>query len=108
MPGHLICSWGDRGHIRNEVETQMDPEKVNRAIRECLTQCRGSSDMIAELAAYLTSLRTESGWDRGEIREVDVGVRRVLQSLVQDNTSATPVDGPVRDSSTGIRRDHET
>jgi hypothetical protein len=65
------------------VISTINEEKVNHAIRDCLDLCRGreANELIAQIAAFLAGLKS-SGWNRDEIREVDLAVHRILHAVV--------------------------
>lgn len=60
----------------------VDPDKINRAIRECIRQCFGSNAVLAKVAAYLDALRQKPDWKASEVRLVEKGVRDVLKGVV--------------------------
>ncbi|MBI3865253.1 MAG: hypothetical protein HY290_25545 [Planctomycetia bacterium] len=59
-----------------------DLERMNRAIQECLERCRGASDAIAQVAAFVAALKT-AGWNKFEIRVVEMGVLQILSGLAE-------------------------
>jgi hypothetical protein len=61
---------------------ERETNKVNRAIRRCLTHCRQSPAPIVSLAEFLDDLRADPAWREAEIHMVEVAVRRILAQLV--------------------------
>ena len=55
--------------------------QVNRAVRECLSRCYDSREIVANVAAFLEQLKSE-GWRERDIHEVELAVLRVLNGLV--------------------------
>lgn len=58
----------------------IDEERINRAIQDCLDNCREASDRVAQVAAFLTGLKS-AGWNRVEIRAVELAVHKILHAI---------------------------
>jgi hypothetical protein len=66
----------------------VNPRKVNEAIRDCLRQCEEGPDILAGFEGFLLSLSAEGGWHEAELHEVETGVRRVLYGILHGVTYA--------------------
>lgn len=67
--------------------TYIDQRKVNKAIHECLEQCEQGGDLLAGFQAFLQVLKAR-GWRAAELREVEVGVRKVLFAILDDSSDS--------------------
>jgi hypothetical protein len=54
--------------------------KVNSAVRDCLSQCYDANQPLAALAAYVVKLRNDSRWS---IQEIDAVESRVVHMLAK-------------------------
>jgi hypothetical protein len=80
---HLICRK-PRVLLKTCAIVRSEAE-INAAIRDCLDHFRPGGSVIAHLATYLERLRRQS-WQEEEISEVEIGVRRILTKLVDDDS----------------------
>ena len=84
----------------------MEPgqEKINRAIRDCLEFCYQSEHIVPQLAEFLSTLKAADGWQKSEVRQVELGVLRVLHGIMDasahssDATDIPESDGGPSDS----------
>jgi hypothetical protein len=65
----------------------MDDERLNEAVRECLTRCYEATDIVPTIAQFLAKLKEES-WDRDSMRAVELAVYRVLHGIIIGPTHA--------------------
>jgi hypothetical protein len=55
---------------------------MNAAVRACLTECYNSSQPLDCLAAFIDSLRRHGHWRDAELLQIEMTVRRILNSVV--------------------------
>ena len=61
-----------------------DLDRINAAVRECLSRCCGSQDRpVVEIGSYLTELR-RSGWSDSEVSLVRATVAKFLRQTAGD------------------------
>lgn len=58
----------------------MPTTRINKAIQECLNQCRASESPLAYLSRYCDELR-QAGWTETDIRTVETAVVRLLSAI---------------------------
>jgi hypothetical protein len=56
-------------------------DKINQAIRECLTRCYSSPTPVLSLTEYLKSLRESGDWQREEVAKVRSAAVHILRSV---------------------------
>jgi hypothetical protein len=56
-------------------------DKINRAIRECLTRCYSSPTPVLSLTEFLKSLRESGDWERDEVAKVRSASVHILRSV---------------------------
>ena len=66
----------------------IDQEKVNWAIHDCLERCYKTDEVLAVLAEFLDELKERKDWREAEIREVELGVLKVLHGVVEETIYA--------------------
>lgn len=59
-----------------------NPQRISRAIRQCIEYCRESSRTVSGLAKFMAELRNSGDWEEMEIRAVESGARHILSGLV--------------------------
>ena len=60
----------------------IDESKVNEAIRECLSCCEKSKNIIPEVAKFLDALEMSGQWSDDELHEMELGVIRMLFGIL--------------------------
>jgi hypothetical protein len=70
----------------------MAQDHVNNAIRVCLVQCRSATDPVAQLAAFVSELRS-ARWNENDVRAVDVFVTQMLGALARTGAGGPKDDG---------------
>jgi hypothetical protein len=86
-PRHRVCilvaglalSW-------RKSMPYVDQRKVNEAIRDCLRSCYRTRCIPARIAVFLFVLKAQGGWNEAELRQVEIGVRRVLCGILDGAT----------------------
>jgi hypothetical protein len=58
-----------------------DAEKLNQAVKDCLTRCYAAENHLAALTEFLTELRQKPEWSRQEIAHVHTAVLRILREI---------------------------
>jgi hypothetical protein len=78
-----------RGVVSTQIQNgkwdgmnDIDRTKINEAVRKCLEFCYGSSDVLARVASFVAELKAAGGWNKDEIRAVEIAVHKVLQGIV--------------------------
>jgi len=62
-----------------------DAKKIDRAIRACIRECFGSSDISAKIAKFLDDLRRDPEWISSELLLVESSVCQLLnRTLVEE------------------------
>jgi hypothetical protein len=56
-------------------------EKINQAIRECLTRCYVSPTPVLSLTEFLKSLRESGDWQRDEVAKVRSAAVHILRNV---------------------------
>ncbi len=87
---------------------KLDQPKINRAIQVCLRRCyKNPGKLLPAIEHFLDGLRASGVWSHAELREVELGIRRVLVFGVldsarypRDSTDKTASVTPLDDSST--------
>lgn len=74
---------------REMIVSEIDQEKVNRSVRDCLQHCHGVHDVVASVAEFMAGLKAAGGWSRAEMRAVDMTVHALLHSLVYPRDAIT-------------------
>lgn len=64
----------------------MDQRKINKAIRKCVEQCEQTTAILAKIEEFLLGLKAKGGWRQAELREVEIGVRKVLYGILEGET----------------------
>jgi len=59
----------------------MPTTKINVAIRDCISRCRGNESPLSCLASFVDELR-HAGWSEAELRVVEKAVVRLLDALI--------------------------
>lgn len=67
------------------------PKRINRAIQDCLSDCRESDSPLATLARYCDGLR-QAGWNEPDIRAVETAVVRLLSAISDPDIPIDPLD----------------
>ena len=67
----------------------IDQEKVNWAIHDCLERCYQTDEVLAVLVEFLDELKKRKDWREAEIREVELGVLKVLHGVVEETIYAS-------------------
>jgi hypothetical protein len=67
------------------LSTLPNIEKINREVRYCLDKIEPGRPYIVHLADTLKRLQADPTWHADEILEVEIGVRRILWSIVRDD-----------------------
>ena len=56
-------------------------DKINQAIRECLTRCYSSPTPVLSLTEFLKSLRENGDWQREEVAKVRSAAVHILRNV---------------------------
>ena len=59
-------------------------DKINHAIRDCLTRCYRSDDIVHEMASFLDDLKKTGSWTTDEMLTVEFAVLELLHSVLED------------------------
>lgn len=98
--GIIIARFPDRkskeARPAHDGMSEMNNDRINIAIRDCVQRCFSGGSVIARTAAFLRDLRASGSWDKADIRAVEIGVHRMLQRMLAGETFAgDATDQPV-------------
>jgi hypothetical protein len=62
----------------------IDQQKVNQAIRDCLSCSEEAPDRLAKIEGFLLLLKMSGGWDEVELHYVETRVRKILCAILDD------------------------
>jgi hypothetical protein len=57
-------------------------QRMNTAVRACLTECYNSKQPLVCLAAFIDSLRRHGHWREAELLQIETTARRILNSVL--------------------------
>ena len=60
----------------------LDEEKINNAVHECLDRCYRTDDSLPKIAEFLAELKASGDWSKAEIRAVELAVHAVMHGIV--------------------------
>jgi hypothetical protein len=60
----------------------IDEFKINEAVRECLSRCEQSKNIVPEVAKFLDELDSTVGWSDDELHEVELAIIRMLFGIL--------------------------
>jgi len=66
------------------------PDKISDAVETCLGLLAGKADPFTRMAAYLESLREDSGWTDADIVHVQARIIRALLKRIESGEWDTP------------------
>jgi hypothetical protein len=71
--------------------TFIERNRLSGAVTECVARCRNSKQPVADLAAFIQTLRVEK-WPEADIHAVERAVLRLLASVIAPSGGGQQAD----------------
>jgi hypothetical protein len=87
------------------MSVDTSPEKINTAVRECLSCCYFASQPLLALADYVDALRFRKGWTDADVQEVRSAAIHILSAIAAGDDDNIPIGFTLEPRFDGPRRE---